>query len=90
MTQQARDFSDDGLRRRLAWGCRRGMLELDVILAELACRIKSMPKPELACASKLLEKRDDELYELLVLQSKEPEKELRALVSSCITARRSN
>ena len=77
------DNSDAALRRKLAWGCRRGMLELDVILSVLARRLESMPSDDLAAVSELLEKDDNVLYELLVLCSRKPEKELSAVVGHC-------
>lgn len=75
--------TEDALRRRLAWACRRGMLELDVVLASLAQGIKSMPSADLALASEFLEKDDDELYQILVLRSREPEEELKPLLALC-------
>ena len=83
MSMAGADESEAALRRRLAWGCRRGMLELDVILSVLAKRLESMPSDDLAAVSELLEKGDDVLYELLVLRSRKPEKELRAVVGQC-------
>lgn len=59
------------------------MLELDAILAPLAERVESVPASELDSVAALLEKDDDELYEILVLGTKEPEDALRAAVGRC-------
>lgn len=77
---------DGARRRRLAWGCRRGMLELDAILAPLAERVKSVPASELDSVAALLDKEDDELYEILVLGTREPGESLRAAVGHCAAA----
>lgn len=62
------------------------MLELDSILAPLAERVESVPASELDAVAALLDKEDGELYEILVLGTKEPEEPLRAVVGRCAAA----
>ena len=72
------------LINRLIWSCRRGMLELDVLLDNLAKRLKLMSDNELNTAESLLNLSDDELWELLVARSKEPRIEHKSMVTQII------
>ena len=74
------------LRRRLAWGCRRGMLELDVLLRPLAARLEEMDAAGLEAAAGLLACGDDELWDVLVLRNRAPAPAQRALVRALLAA----
>lgn len=60
--------------QRLSWGCRRGMLELDILLEPLARNAVTMSQPELELAAELLELDDCELWDLLVADNNPPER----------------
>ncbi len=52
--------------RHLRWRCRRGMLELDVMLTRfLERRYPDLPAPEQAAFRQLLESEDDQLWDWL-------------------------
>ncbi|MEM9531124.1 MAG: succinate dehydrogenase assembly factor 2 [Pseudomonadota bacterium] len=52
--------------RHLRWRCRRGMLELDVMLTRfLEGRYPKLPAPEQASFRQLLETEDDQLWDWL-------------------------
>ncbi|MBF2734940.1 MAG: succinate dehydrogenase assembly factor 2 [Betaproteobacteria bacterium AqS2] len=76
----------DALRRRLAWGCRRGMLELDVLLRPLAARLDELDAAGLEAAAGLLECGDDELWDVLVLRRRAPAPAQQELVRSLLAA----
>lgn len=71
----------DALKRRLAWGCRRGMLELDLLLTELAPQLQRMDAAELASARSLLELSDQQLWDLLIAKTATPEPAYAGLVA---------
>lgn len=56
------------------------MLELDMILANLAGSIESLPAGELPAVSELLELDDTELWDLLILRSRRPDSSIANLV----------
>jgi antitoxin CptB len=56
-------MSDDALRRRLQWRCRRGMRELDRLLERYLERRWSLAEPsERAGFERLLDCEDDQLW----------------------------
>jgi antitoxin CptB len=66
---------------RLRWWCRRGMLELDLVLARFAERhLERLDAPSRAAFAELLGRPDPELLDL-VLGRAEPEERLRPLVA---------
>ena len=68
-------------RRFLAWRCRRGILELDLILAVLDKRLATMNDEQLAVAKSFLAHEDPELFDLLVAETSQPKPEHRILVT---------
>ena len=58
------------LRKRLTWACRRGMLELDVILEKLSKHIESCPSEDLQEIGVFLELEDVQLWDMLVANTK--------------------
>ena len=70
------------MRRKLVWACRRGMLELDVILADLAHEIKSMSARQLQVTESFLQLDDNELWAMLVGGTKQPSPVFAAMVAS--------
>lgn len=83
-SEAAADAPAAALRRRLAWGCRRGMLELDELLRPLAARLATMDAAGLEAAAGLLACGDDELWDVLVLRNRAPAPAQRALVRSLL------
>ena len=58
--------ADDRLLARLAWRCRRGMLENDLILSRfLVARGATLREPEIAALDRLLDLPDNDLWDLL-------------------------
>ena len=68
------------LSRKLAWGCRRGMLELDLMLSKLAGQLETMDDAQLASVEKMLTLGDQQLWNLLVARTATPEKSYAGLV----------
>ena len=51
---------------RLKWKCRRGLLELDLVLERFVDRnAKAMDEGELACLGELLELPDNDLWDIV-------------------------
>ena len=66
---------------RLAWRCRRGRLENDLVLSRfLARRGASLTSADLAALGALLDLPDDELWQIISGQLEPPEADLRPLV----------
>ena len=82
MSSRTADLDVVAQRRRLAWGCRRGMLELDELLRPLAERLDQLDADELAAAAELLASTDDELWDMLVLRRRVPAPEQQALLAA--------
>lgn len=73
-------MTPDAQRARIAWRCRRGLLELDLILQRfLATHYPVLNESERACFARLLEESDAELWEWI--QGAEPMPEYRELVA---------
>ena len=69
------------IKNKIRWRARRGNLELDLIFARyLESRGDEMNQAEMSPLLKLLDKDDDELIALLILQNREPEAELAETV----------
>ncbi len=69
------------IKNKIRWRARRGNLELDLIFARyLESRGDKMNQAEMPPLLKLLDKDDDELIALLILQTREPEAELAEMV----------
>jgi antitoxin CptB len=68
-------------RARLRWHCRRGMLELDVILRRFADRdLDRLGAVDLALFERLLEQSDPDLMDWLLKGEPVPDPELAGLV----------
>ncbi len=53
-------------QRRMAWRCRRGMLELDIVLQRfIASHFQSLAQEELQALDALLELPDNEFWQLV-------------------------
>ena len=71
---------------KLRWQCRRGMLELDVLLGNyLAQHYQTAPAAEQETFERLLKFQDQELYQWFVQQLQPPDAELTALVQKILT-----
>ena len=69
------------IKNKIRWRARRGNLELDLIFARyLESCGDEMNQAEMPPLLKLLDKDDDELIALLILQTREPEAELAETV----------
>lgn len=68
---------------RLRWRCRRGMRELDVMLARYLDRVWSAASPaERAAFVQLVELQDPELFGYLVGRTTPTEEPLRAVIAT--------
>jgi succinate dehydrogenase flavin-adding protein (antitoxin of CptAB toxin-antitoxin module) len=57
---------------RLKWKCRRGLLELDIVLERfLSTQATSLSDEELARLSELLETGDNELWDIVIGRSEQ-------------------
>ena len=69
-------------RNRLQWKCRRGLLELDLVLAQfLQCHAAAMSSAELAAFDELLDYPDTELWDVVSGRSDRFDPRLGAVVS---------
>lgn len=67
-------------RKRIAWACRRGMLELDILfISFLEHQFDALSKEEQALFVDLLTSSDQDLFDWC-LQKKEPPAEYNALI----------
>jgi antitoxin CptB len=58
---------DDRMRDRIRWHCRRGMLELDLVLNKFVeCHLARLDPPKLAAFNTLLARTDPELLDLVM------------------------
>ena len=73
----------DRVRRdRLAWKCRRGLLELDLVLDRfLRCHAAAMSDEELVLLGELLEHADNDLWEFVSGRSERYDPRHGALVA---------
>ena len=77
----------DQLLRRMRWACKRGMLELDLMLIPyVEQRYLYADRPEQQCFEALLQCEDQQLYSWL-LQSSQPPADFQALISRIRTLR---
>ena len=71
----------DARRNRIRWRCRRGMLELDLILAKiLEPKLDRFSEAELVLTERLLELEDTTLFDCLHDSQDLPEAELQRFV----------
>lgn len=74
-------------KAKLTWHCRRGMLELDVILQRfLTCHLNQLTDDEITAFEHLLTAQDPDLYAWLMGYEMPVDKELRdivAVIQSC-------
>ena len=62
--------SEDAECRRLAWRCRRGLLELDIVLKRFVeSEFKNLSLPELTALDALLALPDNDFWDLLMNNS---------------------
>lgn len=70
-------------RARLAWHCRRGMLELDIILTRFFdAKIDTLDKHQIQQFDALLSNTDPELYSWLMGFAEPPTNELLEIVTT--------
>lgn len=73
---------DKKLRSRLSWRCRRGMLELDLLLQDfLFYGIDKLTDTQIACFESLLTMTDPELYACLMGQADAPTDEFDEIIT---------
>lgn len=69
-------------KARLTWHCRRGMLELDLILQQfLQTRLDTLSAAEVKSFDKLLSSTDPELYAWLMGEAQPLDSELESIVA---------
>ena len=76
---------------QLHWRCRRGMLELDILLTtfvEMEC--DGLSREEFALFSTLLDYQDQALFDLLLEKESSPDAAITALVARIRQASRMN
>ena len=72
---------DSRARERLLWHCRRGMLELDLLLQKFIARdFDNLSEREYAALARLLESSDPELFDYCYGHAQPDDPELAALV----------
>jgi len=72
----------DAEQRRLAWRCRRGMLELDIVLQRFVKeKFNALSLNELEVFDGLLELPDNELWELIRSNKQHDDKALNIVVA---------
>lgn len=66
---------------KLAWRCRRGTKELDVLMQKFLNKYYQSTTPELQFAfEKMLDMQDPELYDLLIGRQKSPDKFINQVI----------
>jgi antitoxin CptB len=71
---------------RMRWRCRRGLLELDIVLGHFVARHYASLSPEaLQCFNTLLDYPDSELWELIVGKQHSKRAEEQALLATLRT-----
>jgi len=69
--------------RRMAWRCRRGLLELDIVLGNfIGLRFETMTTEQLEILEKLLDYPDNELWDLITGRTQTQDARLQALLRS--------
>ena len=69
-------------KAKIIWQCRRGMLELDIILGRFASKyLDGLKDTELLAFEALLEEPDPDLYAWLMDYEKPEQKELEEIVA---------
>lgn len=69
-------------KAKIIWQCRRGMLELDIILGRFSSQhLDAMPDKELTAFEALLDSPDPDLYAWLMDYEKPEQKELEEIVA---------
>ncbi|MCG6951768.1 MAG: succinate dehydrogenase assembly factor 2 [Betaproteobacteria bacterium] len=67
---------------RLKWKCRRGLLELDLVLERFLRREgKTLSESDAAALSELLEQPDNDLWELVIGRSDRVDARLRGILA---------
>lgn len=68
-------------RSAIKWQCRRGKLELDIVLRRFTERyLEGMSEAELIHFQQLLAHTDDDLLDWILMKSSPPESELREML----------
>ncbi len=66
---------------RVRWHCRRGLLELDLVLARFADRhLERLTEPELRVFEELLEYADNDLLDMVMGRAEPEDKPVRAML----------
>ena len=68
-------------RNRLKWQCRRGLLELDLVLERFLERASSLSGAELAALEELLDYSDNDLWDVITGKSDRFDPRLGTVVS---------
>ena len=68
-------------RDRLQWKCRRGLLELDLVLSKFLEQAAAMSAPELAAFDELLDYPDTDLWDVVSGRSDRFDPRLGGIVS---------
>ena len=65
---------------RLRWQCRRGLLELDIVLERFWARNAALGEDEAAALGRLLAMPDNDLLDCVMGRAEAPEAHLRTMV----------
>jgi len=68
-------------KNRLRWNCRRGLLELDLVLERFLAQNGDLDKGSIACLNEMLEFPDNDLWDIVIGRSDRYEPHLDDIVA---------
>jgi len=68
-------------KNRLRWNCRRGLLELDLVLERFLVRNENLEKGTVASLNEILELPDNDLWDIVIGRSDRYEPHLNEIVA---------
>jgi len=68
-------------KNRLRWNCRRGLLELDLVLERFLVRNENLEKGTVASLNEILELPDNDLWDIVIGRSDRYEPHLNHIVA---------
>jgi succinate dehydrogenase flavin-adding protein (antitoxin of CptAB toxin-antitoxin module) len=68
-------------KNRLRWNCRRGLLELDLVLERFLAQNANLERGGLACLNEILEFPDNDLWDIVIGRSDRYEPHLNDIVA---------
>jgi antitoxin CptB len=68
-------------KNRLRWNCRRGLLELDLVLERFLAQNADLEKGSAACLNEILDFPDNDLWDIVIGRSDRYEPHLNEIVA---------